>query len=84
VLARREGVVVAAEVLDFKTDAADADVSSSMPNNPTAHGSSATARRHTSQLLAYRRSVASVFRLSAGSVRASVFLVSSDTRIDLA
>lgn len=84
VLARREGVVVAAEVLDFKTDAADADVSTSMPNNPTAHGSSATVKRHASQLLAYRRSVASVFRLSVGSVRASVFLVSSDTRIDLA
>jgi len=87
VIARRASLICAAEILDFKTDAmtADARLTSHSPtvlhNPPQPHLDIAS--RYKPQLDAYRRAVASMLRLSLSQVRASIFLIASDTRVDI-
>jgi len=71
VLVRRGGVVVRAEVLDFKTDAVE--------------GTAVAARveRYRPQLEAYRRVVANLYDLAPEAVRAGLLFVAAGVRVDV-
>jgi len=78
VVAYRGSTAIAADVVDFKTDATSTDASGNLSD---AH--SAIMSRYEPQLRDYRDAVGQIFRLKAQAVHASLFLIGSDTQLRL-